>query len=121
MAGRQETPRRRHGRSGGCGRSTNDHDRGYRSRSHTSWAPNRGRTPRPGVVTPLRRAGYRLFGPAFDYLLHTRPAEWPIMVAHTLVGYVLAVGLDGALRGEHAGRVALALVLWVLCLNGGTL
>jgi 4-hydroxybenzoate polyprenyltransferase len=73
------------------------------------------------VVTPLRRTGYRLFGPSFNYLLHTRPAEWPIMVAHTLLGYVLAVGVHGALRGEHAGPVALGLVLWVLCLNGGTL
>ena len=43
------------------------------------------------------------------------------MVAHTLVGYVLAVGLRGAIRGDHAGRVALGLVLWVACLNGGTL
>jgi 4-hydroxybenzoate polyprenyltransferase len=73
------------------------------------------------VVRPLRRAGYRLFGSGFDYLLHTRPAEWPIMVAHTLVGYVLAVGLPGALRGDHLGRVTLGLVLWVVCLNGGTL
>jgi 4-hydroxybenzoate polyprenyltransferase len=73
------------------------------------------------VVTSLRRTGYRLFGSSFSYLLHTRPAEWPIMVAHTLVGYVLAVGLQSALRGEHAGRVALGLVLWVVCLNGGTL
>ena len=73
------------------------------------------------MVTPLRRAGYRLFGSSFSYLLHTRPAEWPIMVAHILVGYVLAVGLQSALRGEQAGRVALGLVLWVICLNGGTL
>ena len=73
------------------------------------------------MVTPLRRTGYRLFGPGLDYLLHTRPAEWPIMATHTLVGYVLAVGLQGALRGEHAGRVGLGLVLWVVCLNGGTL
>jgi 4-hydroxybenzoate polyprenyltransferase len=73
------------------------------------------------VVTPLRRAGYRLFGPGFDYLLHTRPAEWPIMLAHTLVGYVLAVGLQNVLGGEHAGPLALGLVLWVVCLNGGTL
>ena len=43
------------------------------------------------------------------------------MVAHTLVGYVLAVGLQGALRGDHTGRMALGLVLWVACLNGGTL
>ncbi len=43
------------------------------------------------------------------------------MVAHTLVGYVLAVGLEGALGGQHLGRVALGVVLWVICLNGGTL
>jgi 4-hydroxybenzoate polyprenyltransferase len=73
------------------------------------------------VVTPLRQAGYRLFGPRFDYLLHTRPAEWPIMVAHTLVGYVLAAGLEGVLHGEHLARVVLGLLLWVVCLNGGTL
>ena len=43
------------------------------------------------------------------------------MLAHTLVGYILAVGLDGAVRGEHVGRAGLGLVLWVVCLNGGTL
>jgi lycopene elongase/hydratase (dihydrobisanhydrobacterioruberin-forming) len=73
------------------------------------------------VVTPLRRAGYRLFGSGFDYLLHTRPAEWPIMVAHTLVGYILAVGLEGALSREYVERLGVGLVLWVVCLNGGTL
>ena len=62
-----------------------------------------------------------MFGHGFDYLLHTRPAEWPIMVAHTVVGYVLAVGFQGALRGDHVGGVALGLALWVVCLNGGTL
>lgn len=62
-----------------------------------------------------------MFGPGLDYLLHTRPAEWPIMAAHTLVGYVLAAGLEGALRGDHLGPVALGAVLWVVCLNGGTL
>jgi lycopene elongase/hydratase (dihydrobisanhydrobacterioruberin-forming) len=43
------------------------------------------------------------------------------MLAHTLVGYVLAVGPQSVPRGEHTGRVALGLVLWVVCLNGGTL
>jgi 4-hydroxybenzoate polyprenyltransferase len=73
------------------------------------------------VVTWARGAGYRLLGSRFDYLLHTRPAEWPIMAAHTLVGYVLAVGLDGVQRGERLGSVLLGLGLWVVCLNGGTL
>ncbi len=43
------------------------------------------------------------------------------MAAHTLVGYVLAVGLDGVQRGERLGSALLGLGLWVVCLNGGTL
>jgi 4-hydroxybenzoate polyprenyltransferase len=50
-----------------------------------------------------------------------RPAEWPIMVGHTAVGYVLAVGITGAARGAWLSQAAWALVLWVACLNGGTL
>jgi 4-hydroxybenzoate polyprenyltransferase len=73
------------------------------------------------VVTSARGAGYRLLGRRFDYLLHTRPAEWPIMAAHTLVGYFLAVGLDGVQRGERLGSALLGIGLWVVCLNGGTL
>jgi hypothetical protein len=34
----------------------------------------------------MREAGYRLLGARLDYLLHLRPAEWPIMAAHTAVG-----------------------------------
>ena len=67
-----------------------------------------------------RAAGYRLVGRRLDYLLHLRPAEWPIMAAHTALGYLLAVGLHGA-TGEHLGRGLLGLLLWVACLNGGTL
>jgi 4-hydroxybenzoate polyprenyltransferase len=73
------------------------------------------------VVTSVRGAGYRLLGPWFDYLLHTRPAEWPIMAAHTLVGYLLAVGLGAAQRGERLASALLGIGLWVVCLNGGTL
>jgi 4-hydroxybenzoate polyprenyltransferase len=73
------------------------------------------------VVTSARRAGYRLLGPWFDYLLHTRPAEWPIMAAHTLVGYFLAVGLAGAAHGERLVPALLGVAIWVVCLNGGTL
>ena len=72
-------------------------------------------------MTSVRGAGYRLLGPWFDYLLHTRPAQWPIMAAHTLVGYILAVRLDGAQRGERLGSALLGIGLWVVCLNGGTL
>jgi lycopene elongase/hydratase (dihydrobisanhydrobacterioruberin-forming) len=73
------------------------------------------------VVSPAREAGYRLLGRRLDYLLHLRPAEWPIMAAHTALGYLLAVGLQGARVGTALGPAALGLVLWVVCLNGGTL
>jgi 4-hydroxybenzoate polyprenyltransferase len=43
------------------------------------------------------------------------------MAAHTLVGYLLAVGVPGALQSEHLGAGLLGLLLWVVCLNGGTL
>lgn len=43
------------------------------------------------------------------------------MAAHTLVGYILAVGLDGVLRAERLGPAVLGIGLWVVCLNGGTL
>jgi 4-hydroxybenzoate polyprenyltransferase len=76
---------------------------------------------RRATLSPLRRAGYRLLGSAFDYLLHLRPAEWPIMAAHTALGYLLAVGLPGALEGVALGPALLGLALWVLFLNGGTL
>jgi 4-hydroxybenzoate polyprenyltransferase len=73
------------------------------------------------VVTSARRTGYRLLGSWFDYLLHTRPAEWPIVTAHALVGYALAVGLPGAAQGDRLGPALLGVLLWVVCLNGGTL
>jgi lycopene elongase/hydratase (dihydrobisanhydrobacterioruberin-forming) len=72
-------------------------------------------------VSTARDAGYRLLGRRLDYLLHLRPAEWPIMAAHTAVGYLLAVGIAGAGSGVRLGPALLGLVLWVVCLNGGTL
>lgn len=72
----------------------------------------------PGIG---RRLGYRIFGSFFDYLLHLRPAEWPIMAAHTALGYVLAVGLSGVVDGEALRPALAGLALWVVCLNGGTL
>jgi lycopene elongase/hydratase (dihydrobisanhydrobacterioruberin-forming) len=72
------------------------------------------------VVSGARAAGYRLLGRRLDYLLHLRPAEWPIMAAHTALGYFLAVGIGGG-AGEHLDAAVLGLVLWVMFLNGGTL
>ncbi len=68
-----------------------------------------------------RAAGYRLLGPRFAYLLHTRPAEWPVVAAHTALGYILAVGLEGAAHGERLGPALAGLTAWVVGLNGGTL
>ena len=74
-----------------------------------------------GAASPIRRTGYRIFGSAFDYILHLRPAEWPIMAAHTTLGYFLAVGVSGALAGVHLTVALAGLVVWVVFLNGGTL
>lgn len=76
----------------------------------------------PRALNPWRRAGYRLVpGDGFSYLLHLRPAEWPIMTAHTALGFALATGLLHAVSGTHLGTLAWALVIWVVFLNGGTL
>lgn len=74
-----------------------------------------------GAVDPLRangarRLGSRLLGPALPYLLHLRPVEWPIMAAHTSLGWLLAAGV-----ARPDGRAWLGLALWVVALNGGTL
>ena len=62
-----------------------------------------------------------MLGTRLDYLLHTRPAEWPIVAAHTSLGYLLAVGVANALRSGRLAPAALGVGLWVVCLNGGTL
>jgi lycopene elongase/hydratase (dihydrobisanhydrobacterioruberin-forming) len=74
------------------------------------------------ALNAWRRWGYRLLpGDVFSYVLHLRPAEWPIMAAHTALGYVLAVGLKGAGSGERLLPALGALAIWVIFLNGGTL
>src|SRR5262245_17928524 len=107
---------------------TDHHHRVGGSGSHSARPPYRGGPSRPQVVSEAtssigagRRLGYRLFGSSFDYLLHLRPAEWPIMAAHTALGYFLAVGLSGAIGGEALHPALAGLALWVVCLNGGTL
>lgn len=75
----------------------------------------------PSPAARRRATGYRLLGPGFDYLLHTRPAEWPVVAAHLSVGTLLAW-----FRGDAGGErdlipALLGMVLWVVCLNAGTL
>ena len=74
------------------------------------------------TLNAWRRWGYRILpGDLYSYVLHMRPAEWAIMAGHTVLGYILAVGLRGAGSGEQLGPALLALVIWVVFLNGGTL
>jgi 4-hydroxybenzoate polyprenyltransferase len=66
--------------------------------------------------------GYALFpGDSFSYVLHFRPREWPIMIAHTSIGFVIAIGLRATISGERMAAYLTALVAWVACLNAGTL
>lgn len=75
-----------------------------------------------GVV---RRLGYSLLpGEAFSYVLHMRPREWPIMAAHTALGALLALSMygDGVPAPlDRLGAAIVAILIWVLLLNGGTL
>ena len=71
-------------------------------------------------MTGARALGYRLFGKLFDYLLHLRPAEWPILAVHLLTGSVLAVGLRGVL-GPGGWPLLAGAAAFVIGLNGGTL
>jgi 4-hydroxybenzoate polyprenyltransferase len=74
------------------------------------------------ALNAWRRWGYRVLpGDLYSYILHMRPAEWPIMAGHTLLGYVLAVGVQGAVGGQQLGAALRALLIWVVFLNGGTL
>ncbi len=70
----------------------------------------------PLEATAARRLGRRMLGPALPYLLHLRPTEWPVMAAHTALGWFLAAGLTAP-----DGRLWLGLAAWVVGLNGGTL
>lgn len=67
-----------------------------------------------------RELGYRVLGRRLDYVLHLRPAEWPIVAVHAATGAVLALGLP-ALPVTDLRPVLLGIGLWVVCLNGGTL
>lgn len=78
-------------------------------------------SPAPWAQRGVRAAAWRLLGPRLAYVLHTRPTEWPIMAAHTALGWLLAVGLTGAVHGEHGPAALLGIVAWVIGLNGGTL
>lgn len=56
-----------------------------------------------------------------DYLLHLRPAEWPILSLHFLTGTALAVGIPGLISPGHRATLIVGTVAFVLGINGGTL
>src|SRR6266487_4125522 len=110
VAERPDAVRHRDRRARQPGRAAGARDRSRAPRSDAGGTPDRGHGARPQVVaggayrhrSAWRRWGYFLLpGDAFSYLLHLRPAEWPIMAAHTALGYLLAVGLEGAGSGER--------------------
>lgn len=70
----------------------------------------------PLTATPARRAAGRVLGPLLPYVLHLRPAEWPVMAGHTALGWCLAAGFVWPDR-----MAAIGLLAWVVALNGGTL
>lgn len=71
---------------------------------------------RQATISPARRVSSLVLGPLSPYLLHLRPAQWPIMAGHTLIGWLLASGL--ALPDANAW---LGVAAWTVALNGGTL
>ena len=72
-------------------------------------------------MSSRRALGYRLLGKGFNYLLHLRPAEWPILAVHLLTGSALSIGLAGLLGGEGGWALPAGAFAFVVCLNGGTL
>ena len=74
------------------------------------------------TLNAARRVGYRLLpGDAFSYVLHLRPREWPIMVGHMTLGFLLAQGVGATPRGANVAPFLLALFVVVVLENGGTL
>jgi len=68
-----------------------------------------------------RALGYRLLGARFDYVLHLRPAEWPILAVHFLTGSALAIGLGNVIGGRGGWPLTAGALAFVVGLNGGTL
>jgi hypothetical protein len=78
--------------------------------------------PRWRTLNVARRVGYAVLpGDTFSYILHLRPREWPIMIAHTSIGFIIALGLRATLHGHQLGAYLIAMLAWVGCLNAGTL
>lgn len=64
----------------------------------------------------FRGTAERVLGPAFPYVAHLRPLEWPVLAAHLVMGWLLAWGFRWP-----DGHALVAMTAWVVGLNGGTL
>src|SRR5690606_4725788 len=75
----------------------------------------------PRTYSPSRRLGYRLLpGDGYSYVLHMRPREWPIVAAHVLFGYLIALP-ESPEVAQRWPQALLGVVVFVLFLNAGTL
>ncbi len=68
------------------------------------------------TTTRGRQVAHSVLGPVLPWLLHLRPMEWPIVAAHCAIGWWLATGVLWP-----SGTAWLAIAVWVVALNGGTL
>jgi len=81
----------------------------------------------------VRTLGRRIFGSNFDYVLFTRPQQWPILTVQFAVGILCSAPFHQQVMQESVRRMLMpgpglwmqgALIswfTWVICLNGGTL
>jgi lycopene elongase/hydratase (dihydrobisanhydrobacterioruberin-forming) len=75
----------------------------------------------PRTCSRARRIGYGVLpGDGFSYILHMRPREWPIVAAHTLFGFLLAIPVAPEIAARLPTAIA-GVFAFVILLNGGTL
>jgi len=84
-------------------------------------------------VFRVRTLGRRIFGRNYDYVLFTRPRQWPILTVQFAVGILCAaefheVVMTHSMRkllmpgpGLWIQGAVVSWLAWVVCLNGGTL
>lgn len=81
----------------------------------------------------VRTLGRRIFGRDFDYILFTRPRQWPILSVQFAVGILCAAEFHETVMSNSVRRLLMpgpglwlqgavvSWLAWVVCLNGGTL
>jgi lycopene elongase/hydratase (dihydrobisanhydrobacterioruberin-forming) len=84
-------------------------------------------------VFRVRTLGRRIFGHDYDYILFTRPRQWPILTVQFAVGILCASEFHDVVMTHSVRRLLMpgpglwlqgavvSWLAWVVCLNGGTL